>query len=126
MARTDPISGFNLCPLVSLSRKNMYSSITPNKFCTLLQFLDNMQKMFITICSLLYNSKYMIIELVNKPKELDCFFTIQVPRQAKSELIFRVSLCFLLGPVYAFTSPLLLPFLCAYFALGYIVYRNQV
>ena len=41
-------------------------------------------------------------------------------------VLSRVSLYFLLGLVYAIISPLILPFLCVYFALGYIVYRNQV
>lgn len=33
---------------------------------------------------------------------------------------------FLLGLVYAIISPLILPFLCIFFAFGYLVYRNQV
>lgn len=70
----------------------MYSSITPNKFCTLPQFSDNTHKMFFAICSLLYNNKFMIIELAKKPKELEFFFSVQVPRQAKRSLIFHVSL----------------------------------
>lgn len=41
-------------------------------------------------------------------------------------VLSRVSLYFLIGLVYAIISPLILPFLCVYFALGYIVYRNQV
>ncbi|KAG6421817.1 hypothetical protein SASPL_118374 [Salvia splendens] len=36
-----------------------------------------------------------------------------------------VSLCMLIGMVYAVVSPLLLPFLVGYFCLGYIVFINQ-
>lgn len=41
-------------------------------------------------------------------------------------LLTRLSLYFLLGLVYAVISPLILPFLCVYFAFGYLVQRNQV
>lgn len=37
-----------------------------------------------------------------------------------------ISLCILIGMVYAVVSPLLLPFLVGYFLLGYIVFINQV
>ncbi|CAA3022413.1 CSC1 At3g54510 isoform X1 [Olea europaea subsp. europaea] len=37
-----------------------------------------------------------------------------------------VSLCILIGMVYAVVSPLLLPFLVGYFFLGYIVFINQI
>lgn len=37
-----------------------------------------------------------------------------------------VSLCILIGMVYAVVSPLLLPFLVGYFCLGYVVFVNQV
>lgn len=37
-----------------------------------------------------------------------------------------VALCILIGMVYAVVSPLLLPFLVAYFCLGYVVFINQV
>lgn len=36
-----------------------------------------------------------------------------------------VSLCMLIGMVYAVVSPLLLPFLVGYFCLGYVVFINQ-
>lgn len=38
----------------------------------------------------------------------------------------RLSLYILLGLVYAVISPLILPFLCVYFAFGFLIYRNQV
>jgi hypothetical protein len=38
----------------------------------------------------------------------------------------RLSLYILLGLVYAVISPLILPFLCVFFAFGFIIYRNQV
>lgn len=41
-------------------------------------------------------------------------------------LLTRLSLYFLLGLVYAVISPLILPFLCIYFAFAYVVQRNQV
>ncbi|XP_057807817.1 CSC1-like protein At3g54510 [Salvia miltiorrhiza] len=37
-----------------------------------------------------------------------------------------VSLCMLIGMVYAVVSPLLLPFLVGYFCLGYVVFINQI
>ncbi|KAL2491730.1 CSC1-like protein [Abeliophyllum distichum] len=37
-----------------------------------------------------------------------------------------VSLCILIGMVYAVVSPLLLPFLVGYFFLGYVVFINQI
>ncbi|XP_011088351.1 CSC1-like protein At3g54510 isoform X1 [Sesamum indicum] len=40
-------------------------------------------------------------------------------------VIPSVALCILIGTVYAVVSPLLLPFLVAYFCLGYIVFINQ-
>lgn len=38
----------------------------------------------------------------------------------------RLSLYILLGLVYAVISPLILPFLCVFFAFGFLIYRNQV
>ncbi|GBG82443.1 hypothetical protein CBR_g34820 [Chara braunii] len=38
----------------------------------------------------------------------------------------RLMLFFLLGLVYSVTSPLLIPFLLTYFALGYVVFKNQI
>jgi hypothetical protein len=38
----------------------------------------------------------------------------------------RLSLYFLLGLVYSVISPLILPFVCVYFAFGFLIYRNQV
>ncbi|KAH6803448.1 Early-responsive to dehydration stress protein [Perilla frutescens var. frutescens] len=41
-------------------------------------------------------------------------------------IIPYVSLCMLIGMVYAVVSPLLLPFLVGYFCLGYVVFINQI
>ncbi|XP_051146798.1 CSC1-like protein At3g54510 isoform X2 [Andrographis paniculata] len=41
-------------------------------------------------------------------------------------IIPYVALCILIGMVYAVVSPLLLPFLVAYFCLGYVVMINQI
>ncbi|VAH12552.1 unnamed protein product [Triticum turgidum subsp. durum] len=38
----------------------------------------------------------------------------------------RIQLYFLLGLVYAAVTPLLLPFILVFFALGYVVYRHQI
>ncbi|KAG0577950.1 hypothetical protein KC19_5G194100 [Ceratodon purpureus] len=38
----------------------------------------------------------------------------------------RLSLYILLGLVYAVISPLILPFICVFFAFGFLIYRNQV
>lgn len=70
----------------------MYSSITPNNFCTLPQFLDSTHQMFITICSLLYNSKFMIIDLAKKPEGLESFFCSHPSTCQKRVCFFTQSL----------------------------------
>lgn len=42
------------------------------------------------------------------------------------ETLPSLQLYFLLGIVYAVVTPILLPFICVFFAFAYLVYRHQV
>lgn len=68
----------------------------------------------------------LIWSLLRKPFSEPTTDEFEAPSFSYHWDIPRVLFFCLLGIIYFFLAPLILPFLLVYFCLGYIIYRNQV
>ncbi|KAF6171768.1 hypothetical protein GIB67_007289 [Kingdonia uniflora] len=77
-----------------------------------------------SLSSELFRMKPLVFDYINCSKIADEDF--EAPSISYHSKIPKILFFGLLGITYFFLAPLILPFLLAYYCLGYIIYRNQI